>query len=156
MEILQFLQDFGGLIVGALLLITASLVLPGKVRVYVLTAGLAVIAYEAYQRVVNRRRLREADQERKWLQKKAGELEQRGEELAAKVEELNKKLTNMQTEKEKLEQQAGALNVRGEELASKKEQLDRETKALLEEIGSRENALVSIEETCALLRELRE
>ena len=66
METLQFLQDFGGLIVGALLLIVASMVLPRKVRVYVLTAGLAVIAYGAYQRVTNKRRFREADR-RRWV-----------------------------------------------------------------------------------------
>lgn len=155
MDILEFLHDFGGLIVGALLLVGASMVLPRKVRVYVLTAGVAVIAYEAYLRVTNKRRLREADQERESLRARADVLEQRGHELAAKVEELNKKLVGMQAEKEKLDQQAGALNTRGEELARKKEQLDRETETLLKDIGNRENALSSIEETRVLLRELR-
>ncbi|MBN1480801.1 hypothetical protein JXA70_11050 [candidate division KSB1 bacterium] len=154
METLQFLQDFGGLIVGVLLLIVASMVLPGKVRVYVLTAGLAVIAYEAYQRITNKKRMQEADRERERLQQRAGELEQRGKELAAKVEELNKKLSGMQAEKEKLDQQAGALNARGAELAKEKDRLERETEAVLKNIHNGEGALALIEETRAAFREL--
>lgn len=163
MGMLSLVMDYAGLIVGAVLLILASSVLPGKVRWYVLTAGLAVIAWEGYQRYTNRKRLAEADAERHQLRERFKSMEKERLALAEEVGKLSEELESIEERKLQLDDDLEGLIGEGDELARKREELEQEVSQLLEknaavvaQIDSRQDALATIDGVDDVFRQFDE
>lgn len=136
MEMLTLIRDYGGLAVGALCLLVAAWVLPGRMKAYVLTAGLAILSYELYLKITNRARLKAADEERDRLRARANDLSKKGEALAQTVTELDARLAATKARQSELDRQDAGLAARGEALATQKEELRREAEQTLREIES--------------------
>lgn len=150
-EIMLVVKDYGGLVVGLVLLLLAVSVLPGRAKWYVLTAGLAVLGYEAYMRTVNRRMLKEADAERNRLRGELAQLDGQRLALERRVSELNAQLVELNSRLIALTRQKEALQGEGEALAAQKQQLDRDSEQLLarsretiEQIGGIEELLAQL------------
>lgn len=151
--VLGFVKDYADLAIGLALVLAAAAVLPGRMRAYVLTAGLAVIAVEGYLRVRNRRALAEADKQRDELRVRAGQLDKRREGLEKEVADLNRQLAEGRAQQAALLQGAASLQQRGDALSEQKQRLDAESEsqirkndALLGSIGSQENLLEILRE----------
>jgi len=149
--LLSFAKDYAGLLIGLAFLLVAVSVLPGRVRWYVLTAGLAILGYEAYLRTRNRKLLAEADKEREGLRKRADELGRRGAELEKTVAELNQQLAQNRTrlaalskESEELAQRGGDISARKAELDKASQEWSEKTDALLQQVGDHEDLLSSL------------
>lgn len=149
--VISLVNDYGGLVVGVILLLLAVSVLPGRIKWYVLTAGLAVLGYEVYLRTVNRKMLKEADAERERLRGELAQLDSRRKELESTVGELNKKLIELNSRKGELDKQREALQAQGDDLSERKQMLDRETdrlvgesKQLIEQMGNSEAILAKL------------
>lgn len=150
-ELLPYVRDYGGLLIGLVLLLVAVSVIPGRAKWYVLTAGLAIIGYEAYLRTRNRKLLAEADKERKVLRERADELAGRGAELEKAIAALNQQLADNNARLLALGQEAAALAQRGAGAATEKAKLDeesgrrsRENEALLRDLGNHEALLAAL------------
>ncbi|MGD8595356.1 MAG: hypothetical protein PVF82_21190, partial [Gammaproteobacteria bacterium] len=70
-----------GLFIGLGFVILATVLLPARVRWYVFTAGIAIVAFRAYQLYWARGRLKELDKEREQLQGELKGLRDRHAEL---------------------------------------------------------------------------
>lgn len=153
METITWIKDYGGLIIGLVFLLAAVSILPGRIKYYVLTAGLAVIGYEFWMRSRNRKLLAEADVEREILRDKVQELNKKGSELEQNVSRLNQQLDTLNARKAELDKQSDRLASQGEELNTEREviaknskQVMDETNALLEQINGRQSALSFLQE----------
>lgn len=148
MHTINFLKDYGGLIIGLIFLLAAVAVLPGRIKYYVLTAGIAVIGYEAWVRSQNRKLLAEADAEREALRNKVKELNEKGEALEQTVSSLNKQLDTLNKKKAELDQQSAKLagqgdaaNAEREAIAQSSQKVMDDTNALLDQIKGQKSAL---------------
>ena len=160
-SIAQFIIQNLGLVVGFFLVLAATWVLPARVRWYVLTAGLAVVAFRTYQVISANKRLREADEERKRLRGDLDDLDKQRKQMAKELQDLNNELNEIKTKQSELARQAEELAADGDSLAAEKAQLDSETqelankdRALMEEIDSRESALSLFNQAEEAYREL--
>lgn len=161
METLTFIKDYADLAIGLVLLIAATWVLPGRMKWYVLTAGLAVLGYELYLRASNKKALKAADEERKRLQARAGELDKRREGLDKEAAGLDRQLAENRTKLADLSQQAAGLQQRGaaavEELNRVSEDARRhseENQALLQSLSSKRSQLAVLDEAQHALDEM--
>lgn len=152
-SVLTVVSDYGGILVGAVLLLLAVSVLPGRIKWYVLTAGLAVLGYEAYMRSVNRKLLKEADAERERLRGELAQLDARRQELEVTVSELHGRLAALHSRQVELERQREALEQQGDDLATRRQALDAqserliaESRALLQQVGGSEAVLAKLSE----------
>ena len=146
---------------GFFLVLAATAILPARVRWYVLTAGLAVVAFRTYQVISANKRLREADEERKRLRGDLDDLDKQRKQMAKELQDLNNELNEIKTKQSELARQAEELAADGDSLAAEKAQLDSETqelankdRALMEEIDSRESALSLFNQAEEAYREL--
>jgi len=160
-SIAQFIIQNLGLVVGFFLVLAATAILPARVRWYVLTAGLAVVAFRTYQVISANKRLREADEERKRLRGDLDDLDKQRKQMAKELQDLNNELNEIKTKQSELARQAEELAADGDSLAAEKAQLDSETqelankdRALMEEIDSRESALSLFNQAEEAYREL--
>lgn len=126
-----WLRDYAGIVVGVVLLALAVSVLPGRVRWYVLSAGLAVLGYEAYLRYSNRQLLQQADAERARLQGELGKLEGERQALEQVVAELHRQQAELHNRQAALAQRQTALAQEGGDLAARRQALESEADALL-------------------------
>ncbi|MDH5179473.1 MAG: hypothetical protein OEY07_07385 [Gammaproteobacteria bacterium] len=133
---IQLISDYAGLVVGLVVLLLATSVLPGKIRWYVLTAGLAIIGYEFYVRMRNRKALAAADKARKELLARFEALEKHRKELAETVVKLNQKAAELSEKNARLELEKQTLAQQGGDIAVKKAELDNKSTALLDEAGA--------------------
>src|SRR5882724_1439218 len=159
--VLTFLRDYADLAIGVVLLVAATWVLPGRMKLYVLTAGLAVIAYEGYLRASNRKALKAADEEAQRLKARAGDLEARREGLEKDVAALNQQLAENKTRLAALSQETAALEQRGaaavQDLTRASEGLSGESEknqALLQRLGSTQAQLANLDEVQHALDEM--
>jgi uncharacterized coiled-coil DUF342 family protein len=148
-------------VVALLLLIAATWVLPGRMKWYVLTAGLAIIAYEGFLRVTNKRALREADAQAKELRERADALNKRRTQLEEDVTTLNQELANNKAKFAELAQQANELSQRGaaarDDFDKASEEVQRqsaENQQLLEHLQSNESLLATLDEATHAMDEL--
>lgn len=123
------LRDYWELIVGAAFLVAAARVLPGRMRWYVLTIGLAFLGYEAYLRVRNRKALAEADAEREQLRGKAAELDRVRKALEQEIAQLNAEVGSLRERQREANVEAGRLGSAGEDLARRGEEIERRIEA---------------------------
>ena len=113
---IQFLTDYLGVIVGALILLVSTFYLPSKIRGYVLTGGLAVLIYRTWQIYTTRGKLEKLDKERDELREQHKLLSQRADALAAEQIKLReekdallKKVSELKKEKAALDQNSDNL-----------------------------------------------
>ncbi len=104
-----FVKDFGGLVVAAVLLVIAGNLLPGRAKWFFWTAGFAILGYETYLRVSNKRLMKQYDAERKSLLARV-------ESLAKANRELEQEAAQLQTRRQELEQTIAELDVKLQDL----------------------------------------
>lgn len=145
---ITLIKDYGGLVIGLVFLLAAVSVLPGRIKYYVLTAGLAVIGYEFWMRNRNRKLLAEADVERKKLRSRVLELNLKGAELEKTVSEMNAELDQLNAKKLELSLEGAKLAEQGAEVEADRlanevsaRQVVNETNNLLEQLKGRQSAL---------------
>jgi chromosome segregation ATPase len=160
---LSLVKNYGDVAIGLILLIAGVWVLPGRIKWYVLTAGLAVIGYEAYLRMSNRKLMAEADREREKLRARVAVLDKRGAELESTVAQLNEQLAENKAKQAALDQRAADLAKRGEDISAQKAQLDeesqrrsRENEALLQTVVSHEDLLAALQDARHALDQMDE
>lgn len=151
--VLNFIKEYADLVIGAVFLVVATWVLPGRMRWYVLTAGFAVIAYEGYLRMSNKKALKAADEEAKRLKARAADLETRRVGLEKDVAVLNQQLTDNKARFDALAQESSALDQRGTaavtEVARASEDLRRQSEqnqALLQSLSGKQAQLANLDE----------
>lgn len=148
MDALTFLADFGGIILGAVLLGVATVFLPAKARSYVLTGGIAVLVFRSYQVLTNRRRLAAADAKRRELREEAGRLEGDLQDLRAGTEDLRRRkreveenLESLRVRKAELEADANATEEKRRELNDDMQRLEQQRAELAERRRAQQEAL---------------
>ncbi len=144
----DLIQAYAGLIIGVAFLIIAVSILPGRIKWYILSAGLAIIGYEVYIRTRNRKLLKEADIEREQLRTRVKNLDKHSIELGNTIAELNKQSELLQQQKLNLNHKKMDLEHRGSHVAEQKVQLDKDinevtdrSDALLQEIDTNESLM---------------
>ena len=156
-ESMTLIYDYGGLVIGFALLVLASFFLPAKIRLYVLTAGLTLIIFRAWQIYNGRKQLKEADAEREILRDKHQELQQWIEKLRQENDKLHSENESIKKERDRLRQESEMLDETTEENLQKKEELDKKTAQLLQESKQNETTrskqLSAIEKALALKRQ---
>lgn len=148
LSIIAGLQDYLGVIVGFVLLIIACWFLPAKVRWYVLTAGLAIIAYRVFQIAMNKKRLAEADARRKELRGQHEQLKGQLKTTKSELVQLNKELDEVRVQRAKLAQEAndlaqtsGALDAQRDNLNNRLQGIVTKNNELIGKIEAREAAV---------------
>jgi DNA repair exonuclease SbcCD ATPase subunit len=115
-----------GLFIGLGFVILATVLLPGRVRWYVFTAGIAVVAFRGYQIYWARGRLKELDKERDQLRGELQSLRERHTELENTHNELVLQLEQIKVQRDELIKQRQALDETSATYAADKERLDTE------------------------------
>lgn len=136
---MSIITEYWDILIALAFLIGATFVLPGRMRWYVLTFGLAYLGHDVFLRLKNKKALAEADNVREELRAKATELSQKSSELKKEIERLNADLVSI-TEKEK------AANVDADRLRSEGEQIRERLIALeqrIEDHRPEEDAVLS-------------
>lgn len=144
LQLMQTLRDYGPVLIGLVFLLAAVSVLPGRVKWYVLTAGLAILGYETWLRYSNRRGMEKLDRERAELEARANALSRHGDELEKTVAGLNAELTQLKSRQAALDAESAEIRSRGGALASRGDELDRQSQELSRRIeesqGKRDSA----------------
>lgn len=160
-SLISFLVKNLALVIGLVLVVAAAIILPGRIRWYVLTAGLAVIAFRFIQLRLADKRLKEADKQREVLRGELDDLNQQREQLQQEVKQHNNKLNDIKTKQNELAKEANILAEKGGDIATEKDNLDermlalvKENDELLAEVDSRETALSFFEEADQAYAEL--
>jgi chromosome segregation ATPase len=117
-------MDYLGLLIGLGFVILATVFLPARVRWYVFTAGIAVVAFRAYQLWWARGRLKELDQERKQLQDDLQGLRSRHDELEKLHQQLTTELEEVRQQRDELVKQREALDENAANFEAEKKHLD--------------------------------
>jgi chromosome segregation ATPase len=117
-------MDYLGLLIGLGFVILATVFLPARVRWYVFTAGIAVVAFRAYQLWWARGRLKELDQERKQLQGDLQDLRSRHDELEKLHQQLTTELDEVRQQRDELVKQREALDENAANFEAEKKRLD--------------------------------
>jgi chromosome segregation ATPase len=119
-------MDYLGLLIGLGFVILATVFLPARVRWYVFTAGIAVVAFRAYQLWWARGRLKELDQERKQLQGELQGLRNQHAELEKVHQQLTSELEVIRQQRDELVKQREALDENAANFDAEKKRLDSE------------------------------
>lgn len=126
MQILTFLQDYGGVLIGLGFLAVVVYLLPARVRWYVASAGLAVLAFRTWQIYSSKKKFAEWDKQHRELTDAFDELKAERDRLASELEplrekqkELEQRQAELQTRRDQLTDQGDTLNQEGEALSAK-------------------------------------
>lgn len=128
---LSLLYDYGGLVIGFVILLLSTLFLPAKIRWYVLTAGIALIAFRGFQIYNARKKLAEADAEREKLRAEHTTLLQQLNTLQAKTEELRKQKVDIEAQRDRLREESRQLDAASDANLARKQALDARADELL-------------------------
>ena len=157
LDVMTLMYDYGGLLIGFALLVVASLFLPAKIRPYVLTAGLTLIVFRAWQIFNARKKLEEADAQREVLRENHKELQKLLETLRQESDKLQSESEKIKEERDRLRQESAQLDAAGGANIRKKAELDKKVELLLQESKAKEAAratqLSAIEKALALKRQ---
>lgn len=96
-DFMLLLKDFAGLFVAALLVYFAGRLLPKRARWFFWTAGFAIIIYELYLRINNRKILQELDEEWQRLKARKNALENNNQALREEAQMLAAKLAELES-----------------------------------------------------------
>jgi predicted nucleic acid-binding Zn-ribbon protein len=128
------IKDYAGPLISLAILLVAVSVLPGRIKYYVLTAGLAAIGYELWVRSQNRKLLAEADAEREALRSKVEELNKKGEGLEKTLSDLNRQLDALNARKAALDQRNAMSTERHDEANARMQIRDESAQQVIDEI----------------------
>jgi len=153
LDTISAIKDYAGPVISLIILLVAVSVLPGRIKYYVLTAGLAAIGYELWVRSKNRKLLAEADAQRDALRSKVDELNKKGESLERTVSDLNKQLDTLNARRAELEQQSATVAAQADEasaerqaIAESAQQVIDKTNEVLKQIKGGQSALDFLQE----------
>jgi len=133
---LDFLMNYAGVIIGAIILLVSVWFLPAKIRAYVLTGGLAVLVYRAWQIYTTTGRLQELDAEREQLRQDRDELVKKAEGLEQQQIEIKKERDGIIEKVVELKKEKKQLDGNSHELTEKKKVIDGKIDKLLEDHGA--------------------
>jgi chromosome segregation ATPase len=142
-ENLGFLTDYAGVIAGFVILVAASFLLPRKARTYVLTGGLAIIAFRTFQIFTNRKKLQAADAERERLRTEAKRLDNELDDIREQHASLRSRLSEEQQNLEELRRERAALDERAAATVDEVEALNAKTEAALSGIEDLKHQLTT-------------
>ena len=137
-SMVNIFNTYGAVIIGVVLLLLGTLVLPGTLRKYVLTAGLAIAAFRVLQIARGGKRHAKADAERARLREEMKTRAAEREALTRKQDELNNQAMKVQQDLNQLDAQSKALDTSAATAAAAKTKLDKE----LEEMQARHAELL--------------
>lgn len=133
-------MDYLGLLIGLGFVILATVFLPARVRWYVFTAGIAVVAFRAYQLWWARGRIQKLDQERKKLQgdlqglrSQHAELEKLHQQLTSELEVVRQQRDELVKQREALDENAANFKAETKRLDSELETQQQKAKKLRED-----------------------
>jgi chromosome segregation ATPase len=119
-------SDYIGVFIGLGFVIVATVFLPARVRWYVFSAGIAVVAFRAYQLYWAKGRLKELDNERDELRNELDGLRAQHAELEETHKKLAAELKQIKQERDELKQQREALDMRSANAEAEAEKLDEQ------------------------------
>lgn len=141
-------KDYFGAVVGLIILLISVFFLPSNVRWYVLSAGLGVFVYRVFQITINKKRLAEADAQRKQLRAEREGLKTELDKSKANLDELYKELEKVRSERTALIEEARKLKERSGGLGADYNRLNDQAKAiakknneLIDKVEMHENAV---------------
>lgn len=147
-KLMDFLSNYGGVIIGVALLLLGTMVLPSALRKYVLTAGLAIALFRVLQIARSGQRLAKADAERARLQAELKKHSAERETLIENQEALNIQAIKVKQDLNRLDADSRALASSATATAGAKTKLDNEVremqarhKQLLQETQENEKVL---------------
>lgn len=130
---LSLIADYGGVVLGLILLIVATTFLPKKIRMYVLTAGITLLIYRTYQIYSARKELAEADATREKLRAEGKELQDRLADMQKEADELREQKIQIEAERDRLKKESEALDTSSNTALAQKKKLDKQADKLLKE-----------------------
>lgn len=122
----NFLGAYATVILGLVLLLLGTMVLPSGLKKYVLTAGFAIAAFRVLQIACSGKRLAKADAERTRLQEEMKKRSAERDALIRKQAELNNQAIKVQQDLAQLDAQSRALDTSAAAAADAKTKLDKE------------------------------
>ena len=132
-EILLLIADYGGLVIGAFVLLLATYFLPQNIRWHVLTAGVALLVFRGYQIYSSRQKLKLADAEREKLRAERNQLEDWLGTLQKQSQELQQQKLEIEEKGNQLKQESQSLDISSEEALKRKAELDQQAEQLLQQ-----------------------
>jgi len=135
METLIWLLEHADILLGFILLLVACLILPGNVRWYVLTAGVALLAMQMWQAYRAREKLKALDQQREQLQDQLAALEDVAAELKQQNGELEKEALALEQERQGLLQRLQELESGDAGLRAEQQSLQQQADQQLQQIA---------------------
>jgi chromosome segregation ATPase len=133
MNWISVISDYGGVMIGLVLLLVATHFLPGKIRMYVLTAGIALLIYRIWQIYSARKELAEADNMREQLRAEGNKLKAQLADLEKEAASLRDKKVEIELERDRLKQASAALDTSSSAALEEKRKLDAAAEALLQQ-----------------------
>jgi|GEM_PF-3398255 len=130
---LDFIVNYAGVIIGAIILLISVWFLPAKIRAYVLTGGLAVLVYRAWQIYTTTGRLQELDAEREQLRRDRDELVKKAEGLEQQQIEIKKERDAIIATVVELKKEKKQLDGNSDELEKNKKNIDKKIDKLLKD-----------------------
>lgn len=160
MEFISFLNDYGGVLIGFILLAIGVYLLPSKVRWYVATAGIAVLGFRAWQIYTTKERFKAWDEKQQQLLKESESLKDERDKLVAEVDTLKDKQAELIQTRDNLQQKSNQLAEQGKSMQAERQQLSQELAKAEEaakqtdaKIAHLKNATAIIDKTEALLKD---
>ena len=120
----NFLGNYAGVIIGAVLLLLGTMALPSGLKRYVLTAGFAILAFRVAQIAHSKKRLAKADAERTRLRAEMQKSAAERDELIKKQNDLNNQAIKLKQGLSQLDAQSRTLD--SSTAAAAKTKLDKE------------------------------
>jgi len=141
---IEFITNYAGVIIGAIILLISTMYLPSKIRGYVLTGGLAVLVYRTWQIYTTNGKLKELDAERDSLRKERDDLAKKAEDLEKQQIEIRKERDAIIEKVSELKKEKKQLDENSDDLSSKKKDIDKKIDALLKDHDATSNKWDSI------------
>lgn len=130
MEYFSFFQDYGGVLLGLVVLALAVYFLPSGVRWYVASAGIAVLGFRVWQIYSTKKKFKAWDEKQKKLVNEFENLKGERDKLSTEVDALSGKLGELEQERDNLQSRSNQLSQQGEGLDTERQQLNQKlTKA---------------------------
>lgn len=158
MDYLNLLLDYGGVLIGFVILVIAVYLLPSSVRWYVASAGIAVLGFRIWQIYTTKEKFKAWDEKQQKLTQDFTELKAERDKLSTEVNELSEQLVGLEQKRDTLQQQSDELAQQGDALATESQKLKQKVQEATEaakqtdaKISHLKNAQTLIDRTEKLL-----
>jgi len=153
---LKIFMNNSGIIVGSILLLSATVVIPGRLRWYVFTAGLAIVVFHFFQIRKNKIRFKEANAKREELHQILSDLKKQHADMEKELQILNGELNEVKTQQNLLIKESIRLSETNSKLAAEISNLEEKDRELMTRIHTREAAIKQYNEAKRTSSELKE